>query len=228
MVETFTEAQPADTADEMVDAATVTALRRAEDAAAFGLSLFGKPVVVEELDMQAQIRDLTRHMDDLGSTSRRLRTPTRARTSRHLVQRPVGPPRHLLATCVCVWCFSGLSSPHPAEIDRESSGHQASTCPSCTPPAADIAKSRLVCIVIDGRSVSPFSRHHSTQYSPSSPSLFSGAVNSSFGRRGRAAVRCVALQRVSPFSHTPDCRLSDCAGRLSWLTLLRKRTLKSA
>lgn len=134
----------------------------------------------------------------------------------------------VLATRVCVWCFSGLSSPHPAEIDQESSGHQASTCPSCTPPAADIAKSRLVCIVIDGRSVSPFSRHHSTQYSPSSPSLFSGAVNSSFGRRGRAAVRCVALQRVSPFSHTPDCRLSDCAGRLSWLTLLRKRTLKSA
>ena len=42
-----------------------TALRHAEDEAARGLSLFGRPVIVEELDIQAQIRDLTRHMDDL-------------------------------------------------------------------------------------------------------------------------------------------------------------------
>ena len=78
MLETFTEAQPADGAE---DAATVsspdmdrlnqeadvasTALRHAEDEAAAGLSVFGKPVIVEDLDMQAQIRDLTRHMDDL-------------------------------------------------------------------------------------------------------------------------------------------------------------------
>ena len=77
-LETFTEAQPADGAE---DAATVsspdmdrlnqeadvasTALRHAEDEAAAGNSLFGKPVIVEDLDMQAQIRDLTRHMDDL-------------------------------------------------------------------------------------------------------------------------------------------------------------------
>ena len=81
MFETFTEAQPADGAETMMDTATVsspdmdrlnqeadaasTALRHAEDEAAAGPSLFGKPVVVEDLDIQAQIRDLTRHMDDL-------------------------------------------------------------------------------------------------------------------------------------------------------------------
>ena len=81
MIETFTESQPADGAEEVTDAATVsspdmdrlnleadeasTALRHAEDEAAAGLSLFGKPVIVEDLDMQVQIRDLARHMDEL-------------------------------------------------------------------------------------------------------------------------------------------------------------------
>ena len=74
MIESFRDAQPdegdsvtvsspgIESMDQAADAAS-TALRHAEGAR--GLAVFGEPVLVSELDAQEQIRQLTRHMEDL-------------------------------------------------------------------------------------------------------------------------------------------------------------------
>ena len=82
MLETFTEAHPEKAVDPDMDAEVATvdspnfaqldeeasasmALRHAEGEAARGLACFGTPVLVEELDLQAQIKALSQHMEDL-------------------------------------------------------------------------------------------------------------------------------------------------------------------